>query len=210
MALEILDVEQRSDAWYQARLGIPTASQYSAILANGRGGAPSKTRLTYLRKLAGERITGQPAENYTNAHMERGKTMEDEARGLYAFATGTEPRLVGFGRNHGTGASPDALIGDDGMLEIKTSAPHLLIGIIEDGHVPTEHIPQLQGNLWVFERQWIDLLIYYRGMPSFQVRVERDDRYIDGKLAPAVRAFVGELEAIVARVSRAVTEGGAS
>ena len=209
MALEILDVEQRSDAWYQARLGIPTASQYSAILANGRGGAPSKTRLTYLRKLAGERITGQPAEDYRNAYMDRGREMEDEARGLYAFATGTEPRLVGFGRNHGTGASPDALIGDDGMLEIKTSAPHLLIGIIEDGHFRPSTFPSCRATCGV--RAAMDRLVdLLPGHAFVSGPVERDDRYIDGKLAPAVRAFVGELEAIVARVSRAVTEGGAS
>lgn len=201
MPVEILEMEQRSPEWYEARLGIPTASNFSAILASGRGGAPSKTRLTYLRKLAGERITGQQAEDYSNAYMERGRTMEAEARELYGFTVDDEIRQIGFGRNHGAGASPDALVGDAGMLEIKTQAPHLLIGTIEDGRVPSEHTAQVQGNLWVFERDWIDVLIYFSGMPEFRARVSRDDRYIDGTLAPGVRRFIDELEELVERLA---------
>ena len=198
--LEIFDMEQGTDEWLAVRLGLPTASQFSAILASGRGGGPSKTRLTYLRKLAGERITEQPTENFQSGSMARGKAMEAEARSFYAFTTDAEVRRVGFGKNHGGGASPDSLVGDVGMLEIKTQAPHLLIGTIEDGRVPSEHIAQIQGNLWVFEREWMDVLIYFSGMPEFRARVPRDDRYIDGTLAPAVRRFIDDLEELVERM----------
>ena len=199
--LEVFDMEQRSPEWYAVKRGIPSASNFSAILASGRGGGVSKTRLTYLRKLAGERITGQTAEDFTNAAMDRGRAMEAEARHLYAFTSEGEIRTVGFGKNHGAGASPDALVGEDGLLEIKTARPDLLIGIIEDGRVPSEHVAQLQGNLWVFEREWIDLRIYYAGMPEFPARVPRDDRYIDDTLAPGVRRFNDELEELVERIA---------
>lgn len=201
MALEIFDMEQGSEAWHQIKVGVPSASNFSAILANGRGGAPSKTRLTYMRKLAGERITGQPAEDFRNAAMDRGKAMEAEARELYALICGEPIRQVGFGKNHSAGASPDALVGDVGMLEIKTQAPHLLIGTIEDNRIPSKHVAQLQGNLWVFEREWIDILIYFSGMPEFRSRVPRDDRYIEGTLAPGVQRFNDELEELVERLT---------
>ena len=193
-------MEQGSEAWHDARVGLPTASNFSAILANGRGGAPSKTRLTYLRKLAGERITGQPAENYTNAHMDRGKAMEAEARALYEFTAGVEVERVGLIKNHGAGASPDGLVGDDGLLEIKTALPHILIGYHEAATVPPEHVAQLQGQLWVSERAFCDLMIYWPGMPPFQARVKRDDTYIESKLAPAVQSFTAELAALVERL----------
>lgn len=199
--MEILRCEQNSPEWVAARVGIPTASEFSSILASGRGGGPSKTRLTYMRKLAGERITGQPAENYHNAHMDRGKAMEAEARSLYEFTNGVTTEQVGFIKNHGAGASPDGLVGDDGLIEIKTAMPHILIGYIEAGKFPSEHVAQVQGQIWVSERAFCDLLIYWPAMPPFQVRVERDHGYIERTLAPGVQRFIDELDDMVARIS---------
>lgn len=119
--LEIIACEQGSPEWTQSRLGIPTASEFAAILTKGRGGAESKTRLSYLYKLAGERLTGEPMESISSFHMERGKLMEDEARSVYGFVTGRVCERVGFLRRGKAGASPDALIGQDGLLEIKTN-----------------------------------------------------------------------------------------
>lgn len=126
MAIEIFDVPQNSPEWYACRLGIPTASMFGTIMAKGRGGSgDSKTRWTYMMKLLGERLTGEPCENYTNEHMERGKVMEAEARDWYVFQTDAEVHRVGFIRNGEVGCSPDSLIGTDGMLEIKTKLAHL-------------------------------------------------------------------------------------
>ncbi len=200
--MEIIRCEQNTPEWIEAKIGIPSASQFSAILASGRGGGPSKTRLTYMRKLAGERITGQPAENYRNAHMDRGHAMEPEARRLYEFTEGVTVERVGFIKNHGAGASPDSLVGDEGLLEIKTALPHLLIGYLDADRFPSEHVAQVQGQMWVSERAWCDLLIYWPGMPPFQARAERDDNYIDRTLAPGVLRFVDELEDMVARLGR--------
>lgn len=198
--MEIIRCEQNTDEWVQARVGIPTASQFSDVLAKGQGGGVSKMRRTYLRKLAGERITGQPAKSFRNADMDRGHAMEAEARNFYEFTRGVTVERVGFIKNHGAGASPDALIGDDGLLEIKTAEPHILIGYIEAGRVPSEHVAQLQGQMWVSERVFCDLLIYWPKMDPLEVRVERDDAFIDRTLAPAVLTFIDELEAMVARL----------
>ena len=81
--LEIVDCEQGSEAWFRARMGIPTASEFATVMAKGRDGGASKTRAKYMRQLAGEIITGEPMESYSNGHMERGKEWEPDARDAY-------------------------------------------------------------------------------------------------------------------------------
>src|SRR6185312_8191995 len=96
---------------------------------------------------------------------ERGKIMEDEARNFYAFTSAVEPERVGFIQNGPRGCSPDSLIGASGMLEIKTALPHILIDRILKDDAPPEHKAQCQGNLWIAEREWIDLAIYWPRLP---------------------------------------------
>ncbi len=204
--MEIHDCEQRSDEWFALRAGIPTSSEFATVLAKGRGGGESKTRRTYLLKLAGEILTEEPMENYTNHHMERGQAMEAEARALYTFMEDVEPQTVGFIRNDNTGASPDALLGDSGLLEIKTKLPHLLIDLLLRDEFPPEHKAQCQGQLWVAEREWLDLCVYWPRLPLFVKRVQRDEPYIK-EMAQAVDAFNGELAQMVERV-RAYEGGG--
>jgi YqaJ-like recombinase protein len=198
-AIEIFECEQGSPEWFSVRLGMPTASEFATLLSTGRGGGESKTRRTYLYKLAGERITGTPMESYTNKYMERGKALEPEARDYYQFLTNSKLQRVGFIKNTNKGCSPDSLIGNDGMLEVKTEAPHLLIERLETDKLPDDHYAQLQGNLWVSEREWIDALIYFPGMPASLKRVFRSDEYIKN-LAIAVDKFNDELDSLVERI----------
>ena len=193
-ALEIFDCVQGEPAWFEARRGIPTASRFADVLAKGQG----ITRRKYLLTLAGEAITGEVAESYSNAHMERGHVMEAEARELYAFAHDAEPQLVGFMRRGRAGASPDSLIRTDGLLEIKSKLPHILLDVLEKGKLPSEHVAQVQGQLWVSGRQWCDFVAYWPRLPLFCVRVERDDAYI-ATLEQAVADFVGELDGYIAK-----------
>jgi hypothetical protein len=197
--IEVFDVEQGTPEWFECRRGIPTASMFATVMASGRSGGESKTRAKYLRQLAGEIITGEIMETYSNAHMDRGKEMEAEARRHYAFMTDTDPQLVGFVRNGGKGCSPDSLVGDKGMLEIKSKLPDLLIECIERDDFPPEHKAQCQGNLWVAEREWIDITVYWRKMPQFTKRAYRDEVYI-ATMAKAVKAFNEELGELVERV----------
>ena len=195
MSVQIINCEQGTEDWFIARAGIPTASKFSTVMAKGEG----KTRAKYMRQLAGEIITGKPMESFSNAHMERGHVMEPEARDLYSFATDTVPEQVGFIRNGRKGCSPDSLVGDNGMLEIKSKLPDLLIECIERGDFPPEHRAQCQGALWVAEREWIDIVVYWPEMPVFIKRAYRDEKYIS-ELSKAVDTFNDELWRLVERV----------
>lgn len=193
--MQIIDCEQGSPEWFQARMGIPTASEFRTVLAKGEG----KTRRTYMLKLAGEIISGQPMESYSNGHMDRGKEMEADAREFYAYTRKVEPVQVGFVRIPEAGASPDSLIGDDGGLEIKTALPHLLIELLLKKEFPPAHKAQVQGSLWITGREWWDLLVFWPGIPKFVVRSTPDKDYI-ANLASEVERFNAELAAVVAKV----------
>lgn len=192
--LIIYDCEQNSHEWLEARRGIPTASRFSDVLAKGQG----ITRKKYLRTLAGEILTGDVAESFSNAHTDRGHAMEGEARTMYAFAHDADPVLVGFMRRGRVGASPDSLIDANGLLEIKTKLPHLQIEALEGNKLPSEHVAQVQGQLWVSGREFCDFVSYWPKLPLFCIRVERDEKYI-ATLAQEVADFIGELDALVAR-----------
>jgi len=190
--IEIINCEQGSPEWHAARAGIVTASEFATVLAKGRGGGESKTRRTYMLRLLGERLTGEVAESYSNGHMERGKALEAEARDAYAFLHDADYVQVGFIRNGDAGASPDGLIGADGMVEIKTKLPHLQLDVLLTDEVPSEHIAQCQGALWIAEREWIDFVSYWPKLPLFVKRIHRDEAYIE-RLAAAVAEFNAEL-----------------
>lgn len=196
MTVHIIDCEQNSQEWYDARRGIPTASEFAAIMSNGRGKAESLTRRTYLNKLAGEILTGEGMPHVSTFDMERGKAMEAEARKLYAFMTDSEPRQVGFIRNGDKGASPDSLILTDGGLEIKTKLPHLQIDVLRRDELPDDHKAQVFGSMWVAEREWWDFVSYWPSLPVFIKRVYRDEAYIK-EIATAVDIFNEELARVV-------------
>jgi hypothetical protein len=197
MTLQILDMEQGGDDWLRARLGIPTASKFATVMAKGEG----KTRSEYMRKLAGEVLTGEPAENFSNGHMDRGKVMEDEARQTYAFIHDADLRRVGFIRDDDRGCSPDSLVGGDGGLEIKTALPHIQIDRLLRGTLPPEHRAQVQGNMWVSGREWWDFVSYWPRLPLLTVRVRRDEAYIRS-MAAEVEVFNAELAELVERIRR--------
>lgn len=199
--MQIIDCEQGSEEWFSARAGLPTASEFHTVMAVGKQGGKSVTRVDYLNKLAGEILTGEPMTSYSNADMERGKIMEDEARDLYAFQCGVEPIRVGFVRNGDKGSSPDSLIGDRGGLEIKSAAPHVQIKRLLAGELPPEHKAQVQGNLWVCEREFWDFASYCPKLPLLVVRVQRDEEYIK-KIANEVDLFNIELRQTVEYIRR--------
>lgn len=189
------DLEQGSPEWFAARAGIPTASRFATVMAKGEG----KTRSEYMRRLAGEILTGEPSEQFSNAHTDRGNTMEDEARETYAFINDAEITRVGFIRNGNRGASPDSLVGANGGLEIKTALPHIQIDRLERDRLPPEHKAQVQGNLWIAEREWWDFCSYWPKLPVLTVRVYRDEAFI-AQLSDEVDRFNDELHALVARI----------
>jgi len=198
---EIIECEQGTEEWLQARLGIPTASEFHSVLGRQWGGeGDAKVRRWYLLRLIGERITGEPSNFYTNPHMERGKKMESAARHLYRFLTDEDTNQVGFirsttGKGRPIGCSPDSLIGTRGMVEIKTKLPHLHLDVILNNRVPPEHYAQCQGALWVADRDWIDFVSYWPKMDPFIFRIERDEPFIT-HLEREIEIFWDDLERI--------------
>jgi hypothetical protein len=199
MAPRIINCEQGTEEWFRVRAGMPTASMFSTVMAKGRSGGESATRRTYMLKLAGEILTGEPAETFSNAHTERGKVMEEDARNWYAFNQDVEPERVGFIINGPKGCSPDSLIGSDGMVEFKTALPHILIEKLLKNEFSPEHKAQCQGALWVAEREWIDLVTYWPRLPPLRVRAFRDEVYI-AAMSRAVDEFNEELAEVVERI----------
>lgn len=195
--IELIDCEQNSPEWFRARLGLVTASVFSDVLAKGEG----KMRKSLMNKLAAEILTGEPLESYTNPYLERGHAQEDDARRDYAFMMDAEPTRVGFIRNGDKGCSPDSLLGDSGILEIKTQRADLLIETLRKDTFPSAHVAQCQGALWVAEREWIDIVCYAPGMPLFTKKAKRDDGYI-ANLAGEVERFNSELAETVEAVRR--------
>lgn len=209
------DLEQGTPDWFEARRGLMTASNFAVIMREGKDGDASKTREGLLYDLAGEILSGYPAEEtFKSAAMKRGNDMEPEAREYYERTNFATVRRVGFAKRklpNGIiiGCSPDSLVGDDGALEIKTMIPKLLIPrILKGAPPPPGHRAQLHGNLWVLDRQWIDLLIFYRGREKplqQKFRIQRDDVYIKTEIAPAIEQFDYELRQIVKSMGGSVS-----
>lgn len=204
--LVIFDCEQGTSEWFDCRLGIPTASNFAAIMATGRNGDESLMRANLLHRLAGEQITGVVGEEeYRSFAMNRGKALEDEARESYCRRKDAVAKRVGFGRNFSglklCGASPDALLGFDGGLEIKTMRPDLLIPLLSRPTLTMpQHKAQVQGNMLVFEREWWDLTIYAGAkMPAADIRIYRDDSYIND-LHNQIQIFNHDLKKLVERL----------
>ena len=196
--LQIFNCDQGSEEWHECRRGIVTASRFGDVLTKGRGGKPSKVRSRYLYELLDEIVSSEPTPTFTSGPTERGHAMEADARNLYAFDRDVEPVQVGFMRRGRAGCSPDSLVGDAGMLEIKSKLPYLHWETIAAGVLPDEHVEQVQGQLWISGREWCDFISYWPRRPLFVLRVERDEKYI-ATLAQAVADFVGELDALVAK-----------
>lgn len=198
------ELPQGSLEWFRARMGRPTASEFSKVMAKvgPKGGTSHREyigRTKYMYRLAGEIITGEPEETYSNADMLRGQENEGTARGEYEYIHGLETQRVGFIINGACGASPDALIGDKGLLEIKDAKPSVQIARLMDGALPPEHKAQVQGQLMVAEREWCDFVSHCHGLPPLIVRVERDEKYI-AEMRAAVDRFVDELQMLVRRI----------
>lgn len=198
--IEIIDVQQGDPEWFAARAGLPTASKFATVMARGKDGGNSVTRTAYLRQLAGEILTGEPApEGYSNEFMARGQELEDEARRLFAFMRDVDPQRVGFIRNERMGCSPDSLIGEDSGLEIKVAIPAVQIERLQRNDLPPEHKAQVQGSMLVTGRPTWHYVSYCPKLPPLILSVQRDGEYVLQQ-KKAIDAFNDELDALVASI----------
>ena len=199
----ILDhVEQGTDEWHEMRRGVITASRFKDVMSKGRGDYPSKTRKSYMLELAAESLTGQVEHFEPNKYMKWGTEKEPEAKSMYELITDNEVAEVAFIK-HDTlncGVSPDGLIDTNGGLEIKCPKTTTQIETFLSGKMPSQHKAQVQGCLWVTEREWWDFVSFdprIVGESSFfTVRVERDEDYI-ANLAEQISLFDSELQSLI-------------
>ena len=190
---------QRTTEWHTARLGKVTASRVADVIAKTAKGYGA-SRANLMADLIVERLTGQPASTFTNAHMEWGTEQEPHARAAYSARTGELVEEVGFidhPRIANSGASPDGFVGDEGLVEFKCPATATHLDTLLAGEVPSKHIPQLQWQMACTGRKWCDFASYDPRLPEhlrmFVKRVERDDAYIK-MLETEVTKFLAELE----------------
>ena len=202
MTMQIItELEQGSPEWLAIRMGIVTASNMGSLLVNGKGESGfGADAFSYMNTLIGERITQEIADPFTgNRHTERGHELEPKARALYEAQTDLACRQVAIILNKGCGYSPDSLVGDVGLNEIKTKLPKYQIEVILSDEVPKDHVAQCQAGLWLSEREWIDFISYWPGMPLFVKRMHRDEAMIR-KMDERVKTFYEILEDRMNRV----------
>lgn len=199
--MRIIPCEQGTKAWADARIGIPTASRFDSIITP-KTMKPSASAAGYLHEKLAEWMLGACLDDAVSSFMERGIQIEEEAADFYEFSKDVEARRVGFiVRDDGkVGCSPDRLVGDDGLLEIKCPAAKTHVGYLL-GNVAEDYRCQVQGQLYVSEREWCDVLSYCPGLPPALVRVERDKEFI-AALSSCVNAFVGKLDVAKAEMIR--------
>lgn len=204
--MKIIECEQGSPEWIAARVGKLGASMVADAVARTKTGWGA-SRANVMARLVVERLTGQPAESYTNAAMQWGVDTEPDARRMYEFIAGAEVRQVGLvlhPRIAWTHASPDGLVGDAGLVEIKcpTSSTHMetLLGSAIDGR----YIKQMQWQMACTERGWCDFVSFDPRFPAeMQLhvsRVERDAAMIT-TLEDEVAQFLAETAVKVAMLT---------
>jgi putative phage-type endonuclease len=199
-------IEQRSDAWFSARLGKVTASRVADVIAKTKSGY-SASRDNYMAQLICERLTGQQGESFTNAAMTWGTETEPLARSAFEAYADVMVEEVGFvphPRIRDSGASPDGLVGLFGMLEIKCPNTATHIDTLLTQTVPSKYITQMQWQMACCERQWCEFVSFDPRLPQdlqlFVKKVEFNQTYV-AMLEEEVINFLEELEIKVAKLT---------
>jgi len=191
------DIEQGSDQWRAIRCGLLTASEMKLIITPSKLQYADNDKVrSHVYELAAQRITGHVEPSYVNDDMLRGIEQEEDACDHYH--DNYEPvERVGFITNDSfgftLGYSPDRLVGDDGLLEVKCPRQKGHLQTIIDANIPAEHVLQVQTGLLVSGRKWCDFISYHGGLPMFTVRVYPDEK-IQSAIIQAAKKFHDQLE----------------
>jgi len=199
--------DQGTPEWLQARLGIPTASQFGNLVTSQC--KPSASQGAYLNKLVTEWLHDRPIEIPTTYWMQRGTELEPEARGYYEIYTGKSVTETGFVTNDDRtcGGSPDGLVGDDSGVEFKCPKDETHTEYCLAKKCPAKYVPQVQGLMYLFERDHWDFMSYYpypdeaTRRPQLLVRVDRDEKWVS--------AFEIELDKFTEKLAKAKQKLGA-
>jgi putative phage-type endonuclease len=202
-----MEIEQRTEEWFAARLGKVTASRVADVIAKTKTGY-STSRDNYMAQLVVERLTFTKQESYTNAAMQWGTDTEPFARAAYEATQGVMVEEVGFVRHptiEWAGASPDGLVGDDGCIEIKCPNTLTMIETLLSQKVPGKYFAQMQFQLACTGRKWCDYVVFDPRMPAkaqlFVKRVDRDDAYI-AEIEAEIVKFLAEVDSQVNQLNK--------
>ena len=201
------EILQRTPEWFELRLGKVTASRIGDLMAKTRSGY-SASRANYMAELAIQRLTGTVEQGFTSPAMQWGTEQESNARNAYSFFTDNEVNEIAF-VNHPTieqaGASPDGMVGDDGLVEIKcpNSATHLETLLTEK--INNKYILQMQWQMACSGRKWCDFVSFDPRFPErwklFIKRVKRDDKLI-AEITDEVKKFLAELDELMMQLKQ--------
>ena len=192
-------VVQGSEEWFALKLGKLSASEAQAISANGAG------LDTLVYKLVAERLSGAREDSYTNPDLERGIKQEDTARSSYEMETGNKVEQVGFCQpeeNDDIGASPDGLVGKDGLVEIKCVRGSVYVKLLYTKKIDTAYVWQMQMQMLVTGRKWVDYVVFNENFSDLIIiRVERDEEAI-AKIQKGLDAGIELINKIIGRVQK--------
>jgi putative phage-type endonuclease len=201
-------IDQRTPEWHAARLGKVTASKIADVMASGRAGAPSVTRANYLAQLLCERLTGRAAEGYTSHEMQHGTDNEPIAINAYEMHADVIVTPIGFVDHPSiemSGASPDGLVGTEGLIEVKcpNSATHL--ATLKGADIDSRYMKQMQWQMACTGRAWCDFVSFDPRMPDhmqLHVQYVRRDAEMIAQIEAAVLSFLADLEADCQRFAK--------
>ena len=202
-----MTIKQGTPEWHAARVGKATASRVPDVIARTKSGWGA-SRANYMGELIAERLTGVPAPSYSNTSMQWGTETEPQARSAYEFRTDLDVVEIGFVDHPAiamSGASPDGLVGADGLLEIKCPNTSTHIETLLGQSTPAKYIAQMQWQMACTGRKWCDFVSFDPRMPEsmrfYMARVRRDDAMI-AQLEKDVADFLSELEAKVTNLRK--------
>ncbi len=173
------DVEQGTQEWYDLRRGIPTGSGFSRIITPT--GQQSKQADEYIHELLGEVLCSDEDNVLDNLYwIARGKELEPKAAALYELQNDVKTFKTGFITNDDmtAGVSLDRIVGNDGAIEIKCPCPKTHLSAYFAKEIDAKYKPQVQGQIWIAEREWVEWISYHPELPMAQIRVYRDEDYL--------------------------------
>lgn len=174
------DVEQKSEAWDNLHVGLPTSSNFEKIITPT--GKKSSQWKSYAHGLIGEKLLKRRTDTFSNEWMDRGTIMEIDAVSEYELQRDIDTVKIGFitDDEHTMGCSPDRLVGEEGLLEIKCPKPNTFVGYVLEDTIQKDYYPQLQGQLFVSGRKWVDIMAFHPELTQLPVivRMERDPTYL--------------------------------
>lgn len=200
-----MHVEQNTPEWFEARMGIVTASQMHLLLGKGKKRPLTLTCERYLCDLVGERFTGVKEESFSTKHTQRGHELEPVLVDLYEAYSGNTVQPGGFHTRDfagdKVGASPDGLVGNNRLLEMKTHKQGIQVHKIAFHDVEKEHMVQIQTGLWVLDREYYDYVTYCPSLPLYVKEYGRDDKMI-AEIEAGVTRFYECLHEVMDKVKQ--------